>query len=68
MLTLIKRIRLEQGRQQFQVAAECGLHPARLSLIENGRAAPRADEIERIAKALDVPVDVLAPQQSGAAA
>jgi transcriptional regulator with XRE-family HTH domain len=67
MLSPIKRVRLEQGRQQFQVAAACGLHPARLSLIETGRARPRPDELQRLADVLGVSVTALSPQQEAAA-
>lgn len=59
MLSPIKRVRLEQGRPQFQVAAEVGIHPARLSLIETGRASAKPDELTRLAHALGVAVDVL---------
>jgi len=62
MLTPIKRVRLEQGRPQFQVAAEIGIHPARLSLIETGRAIAKPDELERLAQAFGVPVAMLQPQ------
>lgn len=59
MLSPIKRIRLEQGRLQFQVAAAAGIHAARLSVIETGRAQPKPEEVARIAIALGVAVDAL---------
>jgi transcriptional regulator with XRE-family HTH domain len=66
MLSPIKRFRLEQGRPQFQVAAACGLHPARLSLIETGRVQARPDELQRLADVLGVSVASIAPQRGAA--
>lgn len=63
-LTAVKRVRLESGRRQIEVARSAGLNAPRLSLIENGWVEARPDEIERIAAALGVTPRDIAPAQS----
>ena len=58
-LTPIKIARLEQNVPQIDVAFSTHISQSRLSLIETGRIAPRADEVQRIAAALGVPVERL---------
>jgi transcriptional regulator with XRE-family HTH domain len=60
MLTPIRRIRLELGKQQYRIAQESGLHPSRLSLIESARVQPRPGELQALARALGVTVELLA--------
>ena len=45
MLTIPRRIRLELGRNQYVVAAECGMSAMRLCRIEHGRVEARPDEL-----------------------
>jgi transcriptional regulator with XRE-family HTH domain len=60
MLTPIRRVRLELGKQQYRIAQQSGLHPSRLSLIETARVQPRPDELQAIANALGVSTELLA--------
>ena len=46
----IERIRL--GLRQFELAAQAGIHPSRLSLIESGRVTPHPDELMRLREVL----------------
>lgn len=39
---------------QFKLRLATGIHQSRISLIENGLVQPRADEINRLAEALDL--------------
>jgi transcriptional regulator with XRE-family HTH domain len=59
-LTTIKLRRLERGFLQVELAQRANIARCRLSELENGHIEPRLDEIERIARALDVPAEALA--------
>jgi transcriptional regulator with XRE-family HTH domain len=67
-LTEIKLERLRRGLRQLELAQLTGISRCRLSEIECGWIAPRADELERIARALDVPLACLSPVGCGGAA
>jgi len=60
--TVFKRLRLERGILQVELAQRCHIDRARLSLIENQHIAATADEVARIARALDVSVAALAAE------
>jgi transcriptional regulator with XRE-family HTH domain len=64
MLTSVRRVRLERGLKQYDVAASAGLHPSRLSLIETAREQPKPGELQALARALGVPVELLASQEN----
>lgn len=52
-------LRLERLRRrltQYDVFALCGIRPARLSLMENGRLEPREDELRRWKRALGLDI------------
>ena len=55
----ILRIRLNRGLSQNRLAQDCGLSQAQVSLFESGRRLPSLDQFIRIARALDVPLQVL---------
>lgn len=61
MPTPMKLRRLERGVLQIELAARTKITRSRLSEIECGHVEPRAEELERIAQALDVPVAALVP-------
>lgn len=49
----LKKIRiLDKKISQFELSRRSGVHPSRLSLIENDLAVPTANERKRIAEAL----------------
>ena len=50
----IRIAREKSGRTQEDVAAEAGMHPTALSMIETGSREPRIDSIIRLAFALDI--------------
>lgn len=58
-LTTMKLCRFERGVMQLDLAKRADITYRRLSEIENGEARPQPDELERIAAALDVPLDAL---------
>jgi transcriptional regulator with XRE-family HTH domain len=66
--TKLKLLRLELNRLQVEVALAAGINQARLSLLENGHVAPRGDELDRLSRALGVPVELLRAAQTGATA
>ena len=55
MLTNLKRIRLEKGMKAIDLAAEIGVSPSYITLMEKGRI-PTVEVKKRIAKALSVAV------------
>ena len=65
-LTKIKLRRLERDLLQVDVARRAGIGRSRLSEIECGHAAPRPDELVRIARALGVDVGLLLPESGEA--
>jgi transcriptional regulator with XRE-family HTH domain len=55
----IKYERLERRWSQAQLAAVARLTQPAVALVENGRLIPTPDQRERLARALDVPTEVL---------
>jgi transcriptional regulator with XRE-family HTH domain len=51
--------RLERGLSQGNLAGQCGLSQAQISLFEAGRRLPSLDQFIRLARALDVPLQHL---------
>ncbi len=64
-LTAIKLRRLEQGLLQLELAQRADISRCRLSELENGHIEARPDEIERLAKALNVSVQMLVARRGG---
>jgi transcriptional regulator with XRE-family HTH domain len=58
-LTSLKLCRFERGVMQNVLARRADIAWGRLSAIENGDAEAQPDELQRIAAALQVPVDTL---------
>ena len=58
-ITSLKLCRFERGVMQFVLARRADIAWGRLSAIENGDAQAQPDELQRIAAALDVPLDAL---------
>ena len=58
MLSL-KVIRLLRGKNQFELSLETKIPNYRLSILENGKAVPKADELKRLARALGTTPDRL---------
>jgi transcriptional regulator with XRE-family HTH domain len=51
----LRRIRiLDKKISQFELARRSGVHPSRLSLLENDLTMPTANEARRISEALDL--------------
>lgn len=50
----IKKIRLEKGLTQKQLAEKCGIDSANLRKYESGRQNPKIETVEKIANALGV--------------
>jgi len=51
----LRRIRIiEKKISQFGLSRKSGVHPSRISLIENDRATPTGNEMNRLSKALGV--------------
>ncbi|MRG96522.1 helix-turn-helix domain-containing protein [Polyangium spumosum] len=59
MATALKRVLVETGIPQYQVAQRAGLTETRLSRLATGRATPTEDELQRLAEALGVDTDCL---------
>ena len=55
----IRRIREERGLSQEELAALAGLHRAYVGQIERGEKNIGLKNLEKIAKALNVPIQVL---------
>ncbi|TET44292.1 XRE family transcriptional regulator [candidate division TA06 bacterium] len=55
----IRRLRREMGWSQEQLAFEAGLHRAYIGQIERGEKDIGLKNLEKIAKALDVPTNHL---------
>lgn len=53
-------LRAARGLAQAELAGECGVSPATLSNIELGRREPSRELLERIARALACPTQVVA--------
>ena len=52
----IRRLRLQQGMSQHDLAEKAGIRPPTLCRIETGQSYGRGKTIEKIARALGVPV------------
>ena len=67
MVTSLKIERAKKGTKAIWIAKITGIHPSRLSRIENGWIEPRKDEREAIARALGCSVmDIFGAEASGA--
>lgn len=55
----IKRIRIELGIKQKEIAERTGLSVTYLSLVENNKANPSMDTLNEIADAMDIPLEIL---------
>jgi len=55
----VRKIRLKQGLSQGDVARRLNLHRSYISSIERGIRNPSLKVIQKIAKALDVPIEKL---------
>jgi transcriptional regulator with XRE-family HTH domain len=58
-LSLLKLCRFERGVMQTVLARRADIAWGRLSAIENGDAEAQPEELQRIAAALQVPLDAL---------
>ncbi len=52
MTTIFKLERVKSNLKALEVARKAGLNPTRLSLIENGWASPRPEELEKLRRIL----------------
>ncbi len=50
----VKELRIKKGITQYQLAEMVAIDPKHMSHIETGRSFPKADLIEKLAKALNV--------------
>lgn len=55
----IKNLRKNKGISQKDLAQECGLSANSMCSIEKNESFPSKDSIEKICKALDIPVSYL---------
>lgn len=55
----IKRIRLEKNLTQKQLAEKCGMYESQIRRYELGKANPKIETLQKIAKVLDVQVTEL---------
>lgn len=55
----IKKIRLEKGWTQKQLAEKCNIDPANLRKYESGRQNPKIGTLEKIAESLNVNIGSL---------
>lgn len=61
----IREIRKTRGWTQARFAAETGMAPQRVGLVENPESSPRIDTLWRIARALSVSIDELIGAEKG---
>ena len=60
----LKKIRLIKGFSQESLAEECGLHRTYVSSVERGERNITVDNMERLARALDVDIrELLSPNE-----
>lgn len=59
IINTLKRLIKSSGKSRNQIAVTAGMTPQRLSNLMNNRGLIHPDELERLAKALDVPVGEL---------
>lgn len=52
----IKELRQQKGFTQEDLAEVCGVHPSLIGPIESGKKFPRAETLNKLAKALEVPI------------
>ncbi len=52
-------LRLLQGRSQFELSLATQIPSYRLSVLENGKVAPKEGELEKLAAALETTPEVL---------
>ena len=55
----VREIRIRQGMSQGELAKKAGLDPSQLSRLERGNRKPQIETLQKIAEALDVPVDTI---------
>jgi transcriptional regulator with XRE-family HTH domain len=55
----VKEWREKKGKSQLWLAEQTGLEQSTISRIENGSSNPSVDAIQKIAKALNIPVSFL---------
>ena len=55
----VKFIRLERRKSQFELSLETRIPSYRLSNLENGKAEPSLEELQRLAEALGTTMDSL---------
>ena len=55
----LRLIRTIKGLSQWDLAAQSGIRNYRLSLLENGRVEPKAEELEALAEVLGTTVELL---------
>lgn len=55
----IKRIRLEKKLTQKQLAEKCDMYESQIRRYELGKANPKIETLQKIAKALNVPITEL---------
>ena len=65
-ISSLKQCRFERGILQMVLARRADIAWGRLSAIENGAAEALPDELQRIAAALQVPLDALLTGCGGA--
>lgn len=55
----IKRIRLEKGLTQKELAKLSNMYESQIRKYENGQANPKIETLQKIATAMDIPVSLL---------
>ena len=58
----LREIRVVKRVTQFQLRIVTGIHPSKISLIENGFVQPRGDEVKKLSKALGVSPEEIFPR------
>ncbi len=64
-MEFIKLLRLLRGKSQFELSLETRIPSYRLSVLENGKAEPKEEELRRLADALETTPEVLRKKISG---
>ena len=63
----LKKIRvLDKKISQFELSRRSGVHPSRLSLLENDLTTPTMNERKLIAEALGIPAEEIFGKEMGA--
>lgn len=68
MQSALRDIRKTKGWSQQQLAAGASVPQGRISLIERGASEPTLNIARRLARALEMPLDDLFPEDSASAA